>query len=134
MIDTAPVPLFTVMAPKTFAVVIVISAAVKLVAPAVTVPASVMLPVMSKVSGPAVLAPVRLIPESSWIETAPAELKVTSVNAVVIPPPPIVMAVPANVACVPTLRLVEPSVIAPAEVRPRLRAVLAPARAVSESS
>jgi len=53
---------------------------------------------------------------------------------VTLPAPPTVIAVPAKLALFVTARLVEPSVIAPVEVRDRLFAVLEPASAVDESS
>ena len=83
---------------------------------------------------PAVLTPASAVAESSWIVTAPAELNVTDPKLDVIAAPPTVTLVPLKLALLVTARLVEASVISPADVRLRVPAVFVPARAVSESS
>ena len=66
--------------------------------------------------------------------TAPAELNRRVPKFVVVAAPPTVMEVPLKSARFVTARLVEPSVIAPAESRSSESAVLLPASAVALSS
>ena len=98
------------------------------------VEASVMAAADVRVRLSAVLSPASAVAESSWMVTAPAELKVTEPKVVVIPAPPTVTLVPLKAALLVTARLVEASVMSPVDVRLRLPAVFVPASAVAESS
>jgi hypothetical protein len=100
----------------------------RLVDPSVIAPVEVTLRLF------AVFAPAKAVLESSWTVTTPAELNVSDPKFVVVPAPPIEIDVPLKAALFVTARLVEPSVIAPVDVRDKLFAVFAPDRAVPESS
>ena len=84
----------------------------------------------------AVLEPASSVAESSPIVTAPAETNVREPKFVSLPASsPSVIDVPLKLALFVTFRSPStPSVIAPADVRARLSAVLEPASSVAESS
>ncbi len=98
--------------------------------------ASVIAPALLSTSESAVFVPVSPVAESSLIETAPAELKLSEPKFVVSPASsPSVMLVPLRVAPFVTVSEVPAaSVIAPALVRDKESAVFVPVISVAESS